>query len=44
MRDDNNIDNKVFEKLINVVLSLEKVYYDGVGVLKLEYMYGYWGL
>lgn len=44
MRDDNNTDNKALEKLTNVVLSLEKAYYDGVGALKLEHMYGYWGL
>lgn len=44
MRDDNNTDYKALEKLTNVVLSLEKAYYDGVGALKLEHMYGYWGL
>lgn len=43
-RDVNKTDNKALEKLTNVVLGLEKAYYDGVGALKLEHMYGYWGL
>lgn len=41
---DVNITDKALEKLTNVVLGLEKAYYDGVGVLKLEHMYGYWGM